>query len=408
MALIVQKYGGTSVADCDRIKNVVRRVISTKKKGNDVVVVLSAMAGQTNHLISLAKEMQEFPNPRELDVLLSTGEQVTIALFCMASREMGVEAVSFLGHQIPIRTDDAHGRARIADIDSDKLRTVLDKGQIAVVAGFQGVTDYGDITTLGRGGSDTTAVAVAVALDADLCEIYTDVEGVYSTDPNICSDARKLEKISYEEMLEMASLGAKVLEIRSVEFAMRYCMPLHVRSSFTDTPGTMVVKEDATMENILVSGVTYSRDEARITLSRVPDRPGIAAAIFKPISDAGMVVDMIIQNTRAGELTDMTFTVPRGDYHQTMELVKRVAGEIGAEKVAGDDNIAKVSIVGVGMRNHSGVAGKMFQILADHGINVLMISTSEIKISCIIEEKFTELAVRALHEGFELEKGPAV
>ncbi len=407
MALIVQKFGGTSVADCDRIKNVVRRVIAARKKGNDMVVVLSAMAGQTNHLISLAQEMQEFPNPRELDVLLSTGEQVTIALFCMAAREMGVEAVSFLGHQIPIRTDNAHNRARISDIDADRLKSVLDKGQIAVVAGFQGVTDYGDITTLGRGGSDTTAVAVAVALNADLCEIFTDVEGVYSTDPNICPDARKLEKISYEEMLEMASLGAKVLEIRSVEFAMRYCMPLHVRSSFTDTPGTMVVKEDATMEDILVSGVTYSRDEARITLSKVPDRPGIAAAIFKPISDAGMVVDMIIQNTRAGDLTDMTFTVPRGDYRQTMELVKRVASEIGAEKVAGDDSIAKVSIVGVGMRNHSGVAGKMFQILSDHGINVLMISTSEIKISCVIEEKFTELAVRALHEGFGLDKGPA-
>ncbi len=407
MALIVQKFGGTSVADCDRIKNVARRVIAARKKGNDMVVVLSAMAGQTNHLISLARQMQEFPNPRELDVLLSTGEQVTIALFCMAAREMGVEAVSFLGHQVPIRTNNSHTKARIAEIDTDRLRGVLDKGQIAVVAGFQGVTDYGDITTLGRGGSDTTAVAVAVALNADMCEIFTDVEGVYSTDPNICPDARKLEKVAYEEMLEMASLGAKVLEIRSVEFAMRYGMPLHVRSSFTDTPGTMVVKEDATMEDILVSGVTYSRDEARITLSRVPDRPGIAAAIFKPISDAGMVVDMIIQNARAEDLTDMTFTVPRGDYRQTMELVKRVASEIGAEKVAGDDTIAKVSIVGVGMRNHSGVAGKMFQILSAHGINVLMISTSEIKISCVIEEKFTELAVRALHEGFGLDKGPA-
>jgi aspartate kinase len=335
--------------------------------------------------------------------LLATGEQTTISLFAMAVRERGFEATSFLGYQVPIDTDANHGKARILDISTEKLNMAIKSGHIPVVAGFQGVTPRGNITTLGRGGSDTTAVAVAVVLNADICEIYTDVDGVYTTDPNICPDAKKIDRISYEEMMEMASLGAKVLDIRSVEFAMRYGMPLHVRSSFTYNTGTHVVKEDETMEQVLVSGVTYSRKEARITITKVPDNPGIAASIFNPISDANIVVDMIIQNTRAGDLTDMTFTIPRGDYDQAMEIVKKVANEIGAEKVAGDQNIAKVSIVGVGMRNHAGVASKMFDILARHGINILMISTSEIKISCVIEEKYTELAVRALHEEFGLD-----
>ncbi len=404
MALVVQKYGGTSVANCNRIKRVAERVIARKEEGDDVVVVLSAMAGQTNYLIDLALEMQAHPDPRELDVLLSTGEQVTIALFSMAVKEMGQDARSFLGYQVPVETDSAHSKARIQNIPTSKLQEAISKGIIPVVAGFQGVSSTGDITTLGRGGSDTTAVAVAVSLDADVCEIYTDVDGVYTTDPNICPSARKIERISYEEMLEMASLGAKVLEIRSVEFAMRYGMPIHVRSSFTGTPGTMVVKEDELMEDVLVSSVTYSRDEARITIKKVPDRPGIAAMIFNPISDANIIVDMIIQNTRAGDLTDMTFTVPKGDFDQAMSIVEKTAEKIGAESVAGDKNIAKVSIIGVGMRNHAGIASRMFDILARHNVNILMISTSEIKVSCIIDEKYTELAVRALHEGFGLDK----
>ena len=403
MALIVQKYGGSSVADCDLIKRVADHVIACKKQGDDVVVVLSAMSGETDRLIDLARQVQSTSDPRELDVLLATGEQMTISLFAMAVREKGFEATSFLGYQVPIDTDSDHGKARILDISTEKLNAAIKSGHIPVVAGFQGVTPRGNITTLGRGGSDTTAVAVAVVLNADICEIYTDVDGVYTTDPNICPDARKIDRISYEEMMEMASLGAKVLEIRSVEFAMRYGMPLHVRSSFTYNTGTHVVKEDKTMEQILVSGVTYSRNEARITITKVPDSPGIAAGIFNPISNANIVVDMIIQNTRAGDLTDMTFTIPRRNYDQAMGIVQKVAKEIGAERVAGDQNIAKVSIVGVGMRNHAGVAGKMFDILARHGINILMISTSEIKVSCVIEEKYTELAVRALHEEFGLD-----
>ncbi len=404
MALVIQKYGGTSVANTNRIKRVAERVIERKRQGDDIVVVLSAMAGQTNYLINLALEMQPQPDKRELDVLLSTGEQVTIALFSMAVKNLGFDAESFLGFQIPIETDTAHTKARIKNIPTERLKRALKEGKIPVVAGFQGIDASGSITTLGRGGSDTTAVAVAVALKADVCEIYTDVDGVYTTDPNICPSARKIERISYEEMLEMASLGAKVLEIRSVEFAMRYNMPLHVRSSFTNSPGTMVVKEDKSMEDVLVSAVTYSRDEARITVKKVPDKPGIAAALFSPISEANIVVDMIIQNTREGNLTDMTFTVPKNDLEQALEIVKKTAEKIGAEAVVGDKNIAKVSIIGVGMRNHAGVASKMFDILARHGINILMISTSEIKVSCVIDEKFTELAVRALHEGFGLDK----
>lgn len=404
MALIVQKYGGTSVGTIQRIKRVAERVIKAKEAGNDVVVVLSAMAGETNRLISLAKEIQPYPDPRELDVLMATGEQVSISLFSMACIDRGVEARSFLGFQVPIETDSAHTKARIENIKAEKLKQALASGIIPVIAGFQGVAQGEHITTLGRGGSDTTAVALAVAVGADVCEIYTDVEGVFTTDPNICPKARKIDKISYEEMLEMASLGAKVLEIRSVEFAMRYGMPIHVRSSFTDAPGTMVVEEDESMESILVSGVTYNKNEARITINKVPDRPGIASKIFTPISDANIVVDMIIQNTREGDLTDMTFTVPKPDYETALDIVKRVVQEIGAEKVQGDTDISKVSIIGVGMRNHAGVASKMFEILANHGINILMISTSEIKVSCVIDEKYTELAVRALHEGFGLEE----
>jgi aspartate kinase len=404
MALIVQKFGGTSVGSPEKIKNVAKRVISYLEEGHKMVVVLSAMSGETNRFVDLAHQMQESPDPREMDVLLSSGEQVTISLFAMAVKEAGHDAVSLLGDQVKIITDDMHTKARIKSIDTDLISKYHDEGKIVVVAGFQGVTEEGHVTTLGRGGSDTTAVALAAALKADSCEIFTDVEGVYTTDPNVCSAARKIDRISYDEMLELASLGAKVLDIRSVGFAKRYKVPVHVRSTFTDTEGTWVVEEEKAMESILVSGVTYSKNEARITLSKVEDKPGIASKIFWPISDAGIVVDMIIQNTRAGELTDMTFTVPRTDYLKAMAIVKDVVGEIGAESVTGADNIAKISIVGVGMRNHSGIATTMFHVLAGEGINIQMISTSEIKVSCIIEEKYTELAVRALHEAFALDK----
>ncbi|MDQ7838319.1 MAG: aspartate kinase [Thermodesulfobacteriota bacterium] len=402
MALIVQKYGGTSVGDTERIRRVVRRVIETKKQGNDVVVVLSAMAGETNKLISLAHQITEDPDPRELDVLVSTGEQITIALFAIAAKTMGCDARSFLGHQVRILTDNAYGKARITDIDTSLIRENLRQGRIIVIAGFQGIDADGNITTLGRGGSDTTAVAVASALGADLCEIFTDVEGVFTTDPNVCSNARKIDRISYDELLEMASLGAKVMEIRSVEFAKRYNVPMHIRSSFNNNPGTMVVQEEEEMEDRVVTGVTYNKSEARITLTKVPDKPGIAARIFTPISDANIAVDMIIQNTRASDLTDLTFTVPRADFRKAMEIVQRLGKEIGCERVMGDENIAKVSLIGLGMRNHVGIAGKMFGTLATHNINIMMISTSEIKISAIIDEKYTELAVRVLHDAFEL------
>ncbi|OGQ97252.1 MAG: aspartate kinase [Deltaproteobacteria bacterium RIFOXYD12_FULL_57_12] len=404
MALIVQKFGGTSVANPEKIKAVANRVLSCKNEGHRMVVVLSAMAGETNRLVSLANQMQAIPDPREMDVLLSTGEQATVALFAMAIKEAGYEAVSLLGDQVKIITDTMHTKARIQSIDTDLILRHLDQGRVVTVAGFQGITEDNDITTLGRGGSDTTAVALAAALAADQCEIFTDVEGVYTTDPNVCAAARKIDKISYEEMLELASLGAKVLDIRSVGFAKRYKVPLHVRSTFTNTEGTWVVEEDESMESMLVSGVTYSKNEARITVSKVPDTPGTASKIFWPISDAGIIVDMIIQNTRAGDMTDMTFTVPRTDYKKALTIVQKVAEEIGAESVTGSDNIAKISIVGVGMRNHSGIATTMFHVLAKEGINIMMISTSEIKVSCVIEEKYTELAVRALHEAFALDR----
>ncbi len=407
MALIVQKYGGTSVGRVEKVEQTIRkvaeRVIEAHRGGNQLVVVLSAMAGQTDSLIQLAKRVVPQPDPREMDVLLATGEQTSVALFAMVLKSMGVEARSYLGFQIPIRTDDLFGKARIHDIDTERIRRELDRNRIVAVAGFQGLDEQGDITTLGRGGSDTTAVALAAALKADVCEIFTDVDGVYTTDPNICPKARKMPVISYEEMLEMASLGAKVLEIRSVEFAKKYQVPIHVRSTFTDARGTMVVAETKDMEKVMVSGVTYNKNEARVTVKRVPDEPGIAFQIFAPVFKAGIVVDMIVQNTSEDGLTDLTFTVPKADFHNTMRLVSEVAERIGAEKVLGDEEIAKVSIVGVGMRSHAGVAQKMFGTLGQENINILMISTSEIKISCVIEEKYTELAVRVLHEAFGLD-----
>ncbi len=407
MALIVQKFGGTSVGNPEKIKAVAQRVLGYHNQGNKMVVVLSAMSGETDRLIALASAVQHIPDLREMDMLVSTGEQVTVSLFAMAVKELGCDAVSLLGDQISIQTNNMHTKARIKSIDSERINRHLNDGKIVVIAGFQGVTEEGDITTLGRGGSDTTAVALAAALNADACEIFTDVEGIYTTDPNICSTARKVDRISYDEMLELASLGAKVLDIRSVGLAKRHKVPIHVRSTFTESEGTWVVEEDKIMESMLVSGVTYNKNEARITISKVPDQPGIAAKIFLAISDAGIVVDMIIQNTRAGSLTDLTFTVIRSDYDRAMKLLEGIAKEINAESVSGAQDIAKVSIVGVGMRNHSGIASTMFQILAKERINIMMISTSEIKVSCIIEEKYTELAVRALHDAFALDKEDA-
>jgi aspartate kinase len=404
MALIIQKFGGTSVGSPEKIKAVANRVIAKQREGNRIVVVLSAMSGETDRLINLAHSVQKIPDLREMDMLISTGEQVTVSLFAMAVKEAGGDAISLLGDQVAIQTDGMYTKARIKNIDTTLINTHLDQGKIVTIAGFQGVTDNGDITTLGRGGSDTTAVAIAAAMKADVCEIFTDVEGVYTTDPNVCSQARKIDMISYDEMLELASLGAKVLDIRSVGLAKRFAVPIHVRSTFSDNIGTWVVEEDKIMESMLVSGITYSKKEARITIKKVPDQPGIAAKIFLPISDAGILVDMIIQNTHDGQLTDMTFTVPRSDYDRAMALLKTVAQEIGADSVTGDKNIVKVSIVGVGMRNHSGIAATMFQILAKEGINMMMVSTSEIKVSCVIAEKYAELAVRALHDAFALDK----
>ncbi|HXQ24377.1 MAG TPA: aspartate kinase [Candidatus Acidoferrales bacterium] len=406
MGLIVQKYGGTSVGSPERIKAVARCVAATRAAGNRVVVVVSAMAGETNRLLQLAGAVAAQPDARETDVLLATGEQVSVALLAMALRDAGVPAVSFLGHQIRIATDSVYGRARIKSIDADNVLHALEDGTVVVVAGFQGVDQGANITTLGRGGSDTSAVAIAAAVKADVCEIYTDVAGVYTTDPRICPNARKLARISYDEMLEMASLGAKVLQIRSVEFAKRYHVPVHVRSSFSDEPGTWVVEEDPSMEEVLVSGVTVDLNEAKITLQRVPDRPGLAAKILSPIANAHIVVDMIIQNASEEGFTDMTFTVPRADYQKALGMVREVAAEIGARGVTSDTSVAKVSVVGLGMRSHAGVAARMFQVLSKEGINIQMISTSEIKVSVVIDAKYAELAVRVLHHalvehGFE-------
>jgi aspartate kinase len=407
--LIVQKFGGTSVADVERIRRVAKRALGTHRAGHDVVVVVSAMAGETNRLLRLAAEMYDDTADREVDVIVSTGEQVTTGLMALAIRDLGGNARSFQGHQIRIVTDGQHGRARIQDIESDALTDALGRGKIAVVAGFQGVDEEGSITTLGRGGSDTTAVAIAAALRADVCEIYTDVAGVFTADPNVVPTARKIGRISYEEMLELSSLGAKVLQLRSVEFGMNYRVPIHVRSSFDDAEGTWVVGEEAFMEQVVVSGVTVARDEAKVTVRNLPDVAGVAFKLFTPLSDAGIVVDMIIQNTSVHGRTDMTFTVPRGERKRAMELLAERVPDLtdNGRAVSWDDGIAKISVVGVGMRSHAGVARRMFELLAGENINIQLISTSEIKISCVIDEKYAELAMRTLHDGFGLHLDPS-
>ncbi len=404
MALIVQKYGGTSVGDTERIKNVARRCIAAQAAGHDVVVVVSAMSGETNRLLKLVSQITDRPNEREQDVVVATGEQVSIGLVALAIQAQGGKATSFMGHQVAIVTDSTFSKARIKHIDAQRIVEELKAKNIVVVAGFQGQDEQGNVTTLGRGGSDTTAVALAAALKADACEIYTDVDGVYTTDPNVCPSARKLDKITYEEMLELASLGAKVLQIRSVEFAMKYKVPLWVKSSFTDDPGTLVCEEDKSMENVLVSGIAHDKNEAKIAISGVPDVPGVAAKIFGALSERNIEVDLIVQTSSREGRTDLTFTVGKTDLAKTKEIVTRVAQEIGAGGVETDGDVAKVSIVGVGMRNHSGVAAKMFQVLATEGINIHLISTSEIKVSCIVQSKYMELAVRALHTAFGLDR----
>ena len=409
MALIVQKYGGTSVANTERIRAVAERVAKFKMLGHQVVVVLSAMSGETNRLIGLAKQIQATPDPRELDMLVSTGEQVTIALLAMALKDLGLKAKSHTGAQVRILTDNAFTKARILSIDEANMRTDLDSGHVVVVAGFQGVDEQGNITTLGRGGSDTTGVALAAALKADECQIYTDVDGVYTTDPRIVPEARRLKTITFEEMLEMASLGSKVLQIRSVEFAGKYKVKLRVLSSFQDEgDGTLITfEENDNMEQAIISGIAFNRDEAKITVVGVPDQPGIAYQILGPVADANIDVDMIVQNVGHEKTTDFTFTVHRNDFAKTMDIVKAHAAAIGAREVTGDDKIAKVSIVGVGMRSHVGIARKMFETLSKENINLQMISTSEIKISVVVEDKYMELAVRALHQAFELDKASA-
>jgi len=405
MSLVVQKYGGTSMGSIERIRNVARRVARTYDAGNDMVVVVSAMSGETNKLVALANDICDFPDNREYDVLVASGEQVSIALLAICLKSMGYKAKSYHGWQVPIVTDSAFSKARIEDIPDTNMRADLRDGTIVVVAGFQGVDASGNVTTLGRGGSDTSAVALAAALTADVCEIYTDVDGVYTTDPNICESARKVEKVSYDEMLELASLGAKVLQIRSVEFAKKYNVDIHVRSSFNDNPGTMVTKEDKDMEAILVSGIAYDKNEAKIAVMRVPDKPGIAAKILSPLSDANISVDMIVQNVSEAGLTDFTFTVTKADFKKALAITKETAREVEAGDVVTDESISKISIVGLGMRSHAGVATTMFQTLAKEGINIQMISTSEIKISVVIDAKYTELAVRVLHEVFGLAGG---
>jgi len=403
MALIVQKYGGTSVSDIEKMQNVARRIIKAREEGNSIVVVLSAMEGETDRLVQLAYSASGHPAEREYDVLISTGEQITISLLAIILNKMGCKAKSFLGHQVRILTDKDHTRARILNVDTERINSELKKGNIVVLAGFQGVDQNNNITTLGRGGSDTSAVAVAAALNADYCEIFTDVDGVYTTDPNIYDRARKLAKITYDEMLELASSGAKVLQQRSVEIAKRYGVPVYVRSSFNNERGTLVTKEDKEMEKEVVSGVTYDRDQAKITVVNVPDKPGIAARLFTPISDQNIVVDMIIQNASVEGFTDLTFTVPKKDMKEVRAILEKVAKEIEANRIEYDENISKVSMVGVGMKSHAGVASRMFAALASEGINILMISTSEIKISCVVESKYTELAVRVLHDAFHLD-----
>lgn len=400
MDLIVQKYGGTSVRDANRIREVARRVITARQQGFDLVVVVSAMAGETNRLLALAGQVSSCFEDREHDVLLASGEQVSSALLALAIKDMGQPARSFLGHQVRIETDSVFGKARIKSIDCERMLEALGKGEVVVVAGFQGVDEGDNITTLGRGGSDTSAVALAAALGARTCEIYTDVEGIYTTDPGLCARARKLGKISYDEMLEMSSLGAKVLEIRSVELAKKFAVRVHVRSSFRDVEGTWLVEEEQEMDSVLVSGVTHDKNEAKITILKVPDRAGLAAQIFGPIAEAHIVVDMIIQNASEEGTTDVTFTVPKSDHKKAMALVEKIAPVIQAKGVSADTHISKVSIVGVGMRTHAGVASRMFEVLGNEGINIEMISTSEIKVSVVIDEKDTDRAVRLLHEAF--------
>jgi aspartate kinase len=404
MALIVQKYGGTSVANLERIANVAKKVIRTKEEGNRVVVVLSAMSGETDRLIQLARQAAEEPDLREYDSLISTGEQVTITLLAIMLNGMGHRAKSFLGFQVPVVTDRAFSKARILSVQKGAVLKELSEGTIVVVAGFQGRDEENNITTLGRGGSDTSAVALAAALNADVCDIYTDVDGVYTTDPSICSKARRLAQITYDEMLEMARAGAKVLQPRSVELAKKYNVPVYVKSSFSDEGGTLLTKEAKNMEKEVVSGVTYDRDQAKITVIRVPDRPGIAATIFAPLAQNNIMVDMIIQNTSIHGFTDMTFTVSRKEVREAMRIINAAVREIGADKMEVDENVAKVSVIGNGMISHAGVAAKIFETLAREGINILMISTSEIKVSCVVEAKYTELAVMSLHDAFGLEK----
>ncbi|HSE57332.1 MAG TPA: aspartate kinase [Nitrospiraceae bacterium] len=403
MALIVHKYGGTSVGTVERIHRVADRVAKAKGEGHDVVVVLSAMSGETDRLIRLAKEVTAHPDERELDVLLSTGERVTIALLAMELQGRGINARSFTGRQVGIMTDSSHTKARITRVTAERIKEAIAEGIIPIVAGFQGINARSDVTTLGRGGSDLTAVALAGALKADRCIIFTDVDGVYTADPNVVPAARRLDRVSYEEMLELASLGAKVLQSRSVEFAAKFNVPVEVQSSFTEGKGTLVTREDEDMERVMVSGVSGDRNQAKLTIVGVPDRPGIAAKIFGPVAQANIVVDMIIQNVSQGSLTDISFTVPRADLAKAVDLVQRIAKEIDAKSVAVTEAIAKVSLVGVGMRSHSGVAAKMFEVLSREGINIMMISTSEIKISCVVEEKYMELAMRALHSAFGLD-----
>lgn len=399
---VVQKFGGTSVGSLDRIRKTADLVEASWRQKIETAVVVSAMAGETNRLIAMAHDLSKQPAPRELDALLSTGEQVSAALLAIELRHRNVPAYSYTGTQAGLRTDSQHSRARIQQIECEKLLLHLKSGEVPILTGFQGVDEHGNITTLGRGGSDTSAVALAIALKADVCDIYTDVDGVYTSDPRIVPDARKIDRISYEEMLEFASLGAKVLQTRSVEMAMRYKMPIHLRSSFQNIPGTMVTEEDDNMERAAITGVTYNRDEAKITLLGIPDRPGIAAGVFGPIANAGINVDVIVQNVSAQGYTDITFTVPRGDYAAALDILRATMVDMGARDVVGDDSIAKVSIIGVGMRSHAGVAKKMFDVLAREGINIQMITTSEIKVTVVIEEKYVELAVRALHDAFNL------
>ncbi|HEY4055580.1 MAG TPA: aspartate kinase [Kofleriaceae bacterium] len=408
--LIVQKYGGTSVGSVERMMNVARRCLESQKRGHQVAVVVSAMSGETNRLLALVNQIHDDPNDREVDVIVSTGEQVSVGLVSLAIRKLGGKARSFLGHQVKITTDSSFARARILNIDSAPIKAAFDAGEIAVIAGFQGVDAQGSITTLGRGGSDTTGVAIAAALKADVCEIYTDVDGVYTTDPNVVPAARKIDRISYEEMLELASLGAKVLQIRSVELGMRHGVKIHVRSSFSDVEGTWVVPEEAAMEKVVVSGVTVAKDEAKITCEDLPDTSGVAGKLFAPLAEHNISVDIIVQNQAYDGTTDLTFTVPRGDRKRAIEILKSSVPELvgkEAERISYDDEICKVSIVGIGMRSHAGVARTMFQLLAAENINIQLIATSEIKVSCVIARKYAELAVQALHAGFGLDKPPS-